>query len=55
MLDSIADTYEAETSAMVAMLTALMEPFIMVFMGATIGTIVIAMFLPIFEMGSVVQ
>ena len=41
-----------EVEAMLSTLTALMEPFLMVFLGAIIGTIVLAMFLPIFNMGS---
>ncbi len=52
MLDSIADTYEEEVEALLTTLTALMEPFLMVFLGVVIGTIVMAMFLPIFNMGS---
>lgn len=54
MLGSVADTYEDEVEAMIAQLTALMEPFIMIFMGLIIGTIVVALFLPIFQLGSVV-
>ena len=52
MLDSVADSYDEEVEAMLTTLTALMEPFLMVFLGAVIGTIVLAMFLPIFNMGS---
>lgn len=52
MLDSIADTYDEEVETMLGTLTALMEPFLMVFLGAIIGTIVLAMFLPIFNLGS---
>ena len=52
MLDSVADAYDEEVEAMLTTLTALMEPFLMVFLGAVIGTIVLAMFLPIFNMGS---
>ncbi len=52
MLDSVADTYDEEVEALLSTLTALMEPFLMVFLGAVIGTIVLAMFLPIFNMGS---
>ena len=52
MLDSVADSYDEEVEAMLTTLTALMEPFLMVFLGAIIGTIVLAMFLPIFNMGS---
>jgi type IV pilus assembly protein PilC len=52
MLDSVADAYDEEVEAMLTTLTSLMEPFLMVFLGAVIGTIVLAMFLPIFNMGS---
>ena len=52
MLDSVADTYDEEVEALLATLTSLMEPFLMVFLGAIIGTIVLAMFMPIFNMGS---
>lgn len=52
MLDSVADTYEEEVELMLSTLTSLMEPFLMVFLGGIIGTIVTAMFLPIFNMGS---
>ena len=53
MLDSVADAYDEEVEAMLATLTALMEPFLMVFLGVVIGTIVLAMFLPIFNLGSI--
>ena len=52
MLDSVADAYDEEIEALLATLTSLMEPFLMVFLGAIIGTIVLAMFMPIFNMGS---
>ena len=52
MLDSVADAYDEEIEALLATLTSLMEPFLMVFLGAVIGTIVLAMFLPIFNLGS---
>ena len=51
MLDSVADTYDEEVESTLSTLTALMEPFLMVFLGAVIGTIVLAMFMPIFKMG----
>jgi len=54
MLESVADSYDDEVEAMLATLTSLMEPFLMVFLGIIIGGIVLAMFLPIFELGSVV-
>ena len=52
MFESVADTYEEEVEVTLATLTSLMEPFLMVFLGAIIGTIVLAMFLPIFNLGS---
>jgi type IV pilus assembly protein PilC len=54
MLESVADTYDDEVETTLATLTALMEPFLMVFLGVIIGSIVIAMFLPIFKLGTVV-
>jgi len=55
MLDSVASTYDDEVESMLATLTSLMEPFLMVFLGVVIGGIVIAMFLPIFKLGGVVN
>ncbi len=54
MLAKIADFYEAEVDDAVDNMTALMEPLIMVFLGGLIGTLVVAMYLPIFKMGAVV-
>lgn len=54
MLESVADSYDEEVEATLATLTSLMEPFLMVFLGVVIGGIVIAMFLPIFKLSSVV-
>lgn len=54
MLTKVADYYEREVDDAVAGISSLMEPFIMVILGGLIGTIVIAMYLPIFKMGSVV-
>jgi len=50
MLEKIADFYEAEVDAAVDALTSLIEPFMMVFLGGTIGTMLAAMYLPIFKM-----
>ena len=55
MLESVADTYDEEVEVMLNTLTSLMEPFLMVFLGVIIGTIVIAMFLPIFSLGSLAK
>lgn len=54
MLSKIADFYDDEVDSAVGALTSLLEPMLMVFLGITIGFIVIAMYLPIFQMGSVV-
>jgi type IV pilus assembly protein PilC len=54
MLAKIADFYEAEVDDAVDNMTALMGPMIMVILGDLIGTLVIAMYLPIFKMGAVV-
>ncbi len=54
MLGKIADFYEEEVDQAVASLTALLEPMMMVFLGVTIGFIVIAMYLPIFSMASAI-
>jgi type IV pilus assembly protein PilC len=55
MLAKVADFYEAEVDGAVDNLTALLEPIIMAFLGVVIGGLVIAMYLPIFQMGKVVQ
>jgi len=54
MLGKIADFYEEEVEVAVDGMTALMEPVIMAFLGVVIGGLVIAMYLPIFQMASVV-
>ena len=54
MLRKVAEFYEEEVDAAVASLSSLMEPIIMVFLGGLIGGLVIAMYLPIFKLGSVV-
>lgn len=54
MLDKVATYYENEVDNAVDGLTSLMEPMIMAFLGIVIGGLVIAMYLPIFQMGSVV-
>ncbi len=54
MLSKIADFYEEEVDVAVDGMTALMEPIIMAFLGVVIGGLVIAMYLPIFQMASVV-
>lgn len=54
MLSKAADFYEAEVDDMVAGLSSLMEPIIIVFLGTLIGGIVVSMYLPIFKLGQVV-
>lgn len=54
MLGKVADWYEQEVDDAVEALTSLLEPMIMAFLGVVIGTLVIAMYMPIFKMGSVV-
>ncbi len=50
MLSKIADFYEQEVDAAVANLLSLMEPALILFLGVTIGTIVIAMYMPLFTL-----
>ena len=54
MLGKNADFFEAEVEEAVEALSSLMEPMIMVFLGGLIGGLVVAMYLPIFKLGSVV-
>jgi type IV pilus assembly protein PilC len=54
MLTKIAEFYEEEVDQAVENLTALIEPFMIVFLGVVIGGLVVAMYLPIFKMASVV-
>jgi type IV pilus assembly protein PilC len=55
MLGKVADFFEAEVDDAVDALASLMEPMIMVFLGGLIGGLVVAMYLPIFKLGSVVS
>jgi type IV pilus assembly protein PilC len=54
MLTKIADFYDDEVDVAVEAMTALLEPFMMVFLGGVVGGMIIAMYLPIFQMASVV-
>jgi type IV pilus assembly protein PilC len=54
MLDKVAEFYEAEVDNAVDALSSLMEPMIMVVLGTLVGGLVIAMYLPIFQLGNVV-
>ncbi len=53
MMTKIADFYDVECEATVASLTSLIEPILIVFLGVVVGGIVMAMFLPIFQLGAV--
>lgn len=52
MLTKIADFYDDEVDTAVATLTSLLEPMLMIFLGTTVGFVIIAMYMPIFQMGS---
>ena len=54
MLSKIADFYDDEVDAAVDAMTALLEPIMMVFLGGVVGGMIIAMYLPIFKLASVV-
>jgi type IV pilus assembly protein PilC len=55
MLDKIADFYEDEVDASIASLTTIIEPAMMIFVGAIVGVIVISMYLPMFKMYSLIS
>jgi type IV pilus assembly protein PilC len=55
MLAKIADFYEDEVNASVKSLTSILEPIMMLFVGALVGTVVISMYLPIFNMMNIVK
>jgi len=55
MLSKIADFYDDEVDAAVSALMALLEPVMMVFIGGTVGSILIAMYLPIFKIAEAVK
>ena len=52
MLEKVASHYEADVDSLVDRLTSLMEPLIMVVLGSIVGGLVIAMYLPVFQLGS---
>jgi type IV pilus assembly protein PilC len=54
MLNKIADFYDEEVDTAVGALSSMLEPFIMVFLGFSLGYIVIAMYLPIFKLASTI-
>jgi type IV pilus assembly protein PilC len=51
MLGKAADFFESEVDATLAGISSLMEPFIIVFLGTLIGGLVVALYLPIFNIG----
>jgi type IV pilus assembly protein PilC len=55
MLEKIADFYEEQVDQAVENLTSLIEPFMLVFLGVTIGGLVVAMYLPIFKMAGAIS
>ena len=54
MLMQVADSYEEEVDVQLAGLTQLLEPLLIVFVGGVVGFIVVAMFMPMFELGNIV-
>jgi type IV pilus assembly protein PilC len=54
MLNKIADFYDDEVDSAVAALTSLLEPMLMIFLGTTVGFVIVAMYMPIFQMGAMV-
>jgi type IV pilus assembly protein PilC len=55
MLEKIGDFYDEEVDQAVENLTSLIEPFMLVFLGVTIGGLVVAMYLPIFKMAGAIS
>ena len=55
MLGKIADFYEDEVDAAVAALTSIIEPLMMIGVGAMVGTILIAMYMPMFKMLTLIK
>jgi type IV pilus assembly protein PilC len=55
MLSKLADFYEEEVDRAVEALTAMLEPMMMVFLGTVLGFIIVAMYLPIFKMASLIS
>jgi type IV pilus assembly protein PilC len=55
MLEKIADFYDDEVDTTVEALTSLLEPLLLVFLGVTIGGILVAMYMPIFQLADVVS
>jgi len=55
MLSKIADFYEDEVNASIKSLTSILEPILMLFVGAIVGVVVISMYLPIFNMMNIIK
>jgi type IV pilus assembly protein PilC len=55
MLNKIADFYDEEVETAVDALTSMIEPFMIVFLGGTVGSIIVAMYLPIFKMAGAIS
>jgi type IV pilus assembly protein PilC len=53
MLDKVAEFFEQEVDNAIAVISSLVEPFLIIFLGIIVGTIVVAMYLPIFKLGAV--
>jgi type IV pilus assembly protein PilC len=53
MLDKVGEFYEREVDDAVAAISSLIEPFLIAFLGIVVGTVVVAMYLPIFKMAAV--
>ena len=53
MLTKIADFYDEEVDGAVATLTSMLEPMLMIFLGTTVGFVIVAMYMPIFQMGAI--
>jgi len=54
MYSSVSRYYQEELDSTVQQMTSILEPFMIIFMGATVGFIILAMYLPIFSMGQIV-
>jgi type IV pilus assembly protein PilC len=55
MLGKVAEYYEDQVDTMVAGLTSLIEPLLIMFLGIVVGTVVISMFMPLVKMLETIQ
>ena len=55
MMNKVADFYDVECESIIASLTSLIEPMLIVFLGVVVGGMVICMFLPIFKMSDIIN